>query len=293
MVKYQSKGIVFLSNLAFVTEVIDLLPFYQTHPAPAQINIVEKLQFPMHIHREAELFYQKEGENTVNISGIEHTLKPGELAIAFPNEPHSYDHGEVDRHITLIFDPDFCPDFALVFKHYRPEFPFLDVSDAPPDLRVTLEMLYALCAEGMPDGKLLKGYLSIILFRIMEQLPLLSEENYQKRDLTSKVVSYVMQNYQSPISLDHVAGALGVSKYEISRVFSGKIKMGFNQYLNRMRLEQAVYALVCTELSVTEIAFSCGFESLRTFYRAFSEQYHLSPLAYRKQNLPGNHPSKP
>ncbi len=290
MVKYQSKGKDFLPNIAFWNEVRDLLPFYETHPSPLQLGRGEQLQFPMHMHREVELFYLKAGENTVNFSGIEHTLTGGEIAIAFPNEPHSYHHGIEDKHINFIFDAAFCPDFTRVFKHYRPEFPFLRVEDAAPDLKSTLDLIYSLCEFDKPDDKLLKGYLSAVLFRIMECLPLLSESKFPKKDLTARVVSYVMQNYQNPLSLDQVAAALGVSKYEISRVFSGNIKMGFNQYLNRMRLEQAVYALVSSELSVTEIAFACGFESLRTFYRAFAEQYQMSPLAYRKQHLP--HPSK-
>ncbi len=263
-----------------------MLAFYENHPFQVRLGKGERLEFPMHMHREVEIFYLKEGSNTVNIAGMEHTLQGGELAIAFPGEPHSYSPGDTDKHLDLIFDPGFCPDFASVFKHYRPEMPFLKINAAAPDLKIIFDLLDKVSEIGRPDDKLIKGYLSIILFRIMEQLPLVSLEKDSGRDLTAKVVSHLMQNYQMTLSLESVAASLGVSKYEISRIFSHKIRMGFNQYLNRMRLEQAVYELISSEQSVTEIAFACGFESLRTFYRVFSAQYGMSPLAYRKKHLP-------
>lgn len=260
-----------------------MLPFYENHNQSVQFHRGTKLQFPVHIHRQIELFCLIDGENTIDISGVEHTMSGEEIAIAFPNEPHSYCGGNENvKYLNFIFDPDFCPDFSSVFRHYRPEFPFLKLEDAAPDLKETILLLYRTTESEQPDPRLAKGYLTIILYRIMEQLPLLSEAKAEKRDLTARVISYLMNHYQSGLSLGEVAEALGVSKYEVSRVFSKHIKMSFNQYLNRMRLEQAIYLLTSTEQSVTDIAFSCGFESLRTFYRAFSEQYHLSPLTYRQ-----------
>ena len=260
-------------------------PFYQTHESAIEFSTGDRLQYAMHMHREIELYYLIDGCNTVNFSGIEHTMTSGEIAIAFPNEPHSY-HGDNNaKHLVFIADPDLCPDFSSVFRHYRPEFPFLKTEETSPDLRAVLNILIAMKKDPVPDTKLLKGYLTVILFRIMEQLPLISEQKITKRDLTSKVIYHLMQNYQNSISLESVAEALRVSKYEVSRIFSKQIKMGFNQYLNRMRLEQAVHQLISTEHSVTEIAFSCGFESLRTFYRVFAEQYKVSPLQYRRENM--------
>ena len=260
-------------------------PFYQTHEHAIEFGKGEAMQYPMHMHREIELYCQLSGSNTVNFAGIEHTMTAGEIAIAFPNEPHSYRGESSGRHLTFIADPDFCSDFSSVFRHYRPEYPFLKISETSQDLPMILEFLSGLSTSPAPDVKLLKGYLTVILFRIMEQLPLISEEKLTKRDLTSKVIYHLMQNYQSSISLESVSKALQVSKYEVSRIFSKQIKMGFNQYLNRIRLEQAIYLLTSTERSVTEIAFSCGFESLRTFYRVFAEQYKVSPMHYRKENM--------
>ena len=262
-----------------------MLPFYETHSSSIQIGRGNTLQFPMHIHKEVEIYCLMNGTNTVHFSGIEHTMHAGEIAIAFPNEPHSYRGDADERHISFIFDPELCPDFASIFRHYRPEYPFLNINESASDLDMILKLIDTLPEHPQPDTKLLKGYLTVILFRIMEQLPMMSEQKFAKRDLTSKVVYHLMQNYQNSISLESVAETLGVSKYEVSRVFSNQIKMGFNQYLNSMRLEQAVHLLTATDRSVTDIAFSCGFESLRTFYRVFAKQYHISPLHYRKNNI--------
>lgn len=137
-----------------------MLPFYQTHSAAIQFGKGQGMHFPMHMHKEVELIYVKEGENTVSFSGIEHTLSAGEIAIAFPNEPHAYHSASQELHIDFIFDPELCPDFSAVFRHYRPEYPHLNVNDAAPDLKVILDLLYAGAESGtQPDVKLLKGYL--------------------------------------------------------------------------------------------------------------------------------------
>ena len=54
------------------------------------------------------------------------------------------------------------------------------------------------------------------------------------------------------------------------------------QYLLRHRLRIAVEMLCTTEYSITEIAFSCGFQDASSFSSCFQKQFHVSPRTFRK-----------
>jgi AraC-like DNA-binding protein len=58
--------------------------------------------------------------------------------------------------------------------------------------------------------------------------------------------------------------------------------MGFNAYLKSLRVTAAMRRLAFTNKGMQEIALGCGFESVRTFNRAFSEETGISPSEYRR-----------
>ena len=52
-------------------------------------------------------------------------------------------------------------------------------------------------------------------------------------------------------------------------------------YLSRYRLEKAVSLLRSTSLSVTEVAYACGFSGTSYFCELFRRYYHISPGKFR------------
>ncbi|MBQ8003086.1 MAG: AraC family transcriptional regulator [Clostridia bacterium] len=72
-----------------------------------------------------------------------------------------------------------------------------------------------------------------------------------------------------------------VSKYTLSRLFNTKLKDGFNDYLNSLRVRNAI-ELMETGKSISECAYESGFENLRTFNRAFKKVMGICPSAWRK-----------
>ena len=72
------------------------------------------------------------------------------------------------------------------------------------------------------------------------------------------------------------------SKYYISHLFSMKLKVRFNDYINSLRINDACRQLRQTDKTVTEISECVGFNTLRTFNRAFIKQVGTSPSEYRK-----------
>ena len=86
-----------------------------------------------------------------------------------------------------------------------------------------------------------------------------------------------------------LAEVSGVSEAHFARSFKQAFGIPPHRYLLTRRIEQATTLLRDTELSITEIAFATGWESLGTFGRTFRDITGQSPSALRleaRANLP-------
>jgi AraC-like DNA-binding protein len=101
-----------------------------------------------------------------------------------------------------------------------------------------------------------------------------------------KAIKYLELNYSLPVRLDDVARHLGVSDVHFSRVFNEIVGMNFKAYLNRLRVEKADHRVRATDDPIIEIAYDCGFGSIRTFNRAFLELKGVTPTAQRAKHRP-------
>lgn len=66
------------------------------------------------------------------------------------------------------------------------------------------------------------------------------------------------------------------------RWFKKSLGNSFVTYVNTARVEKACQLLSNSNISITDIAFSVGFESLSHFNRTFLKLKHVSPSQYRK-----------
>jgi AraC-like DNA-binding protein len=83
-----------------------------------------------------------------------------------------------------------------------------------------------------------------------------------------------------------VAERLHVSASHLSRLFHHSAGLPFNEYLTRLRTEQAKKLLLTTSRNVTEIAYDSGFQSISQFNRAFKAVHGVSPRSLRAR-VPG------
>jgi AraC-like DNA-binding protein/ligand-binding sensor protein len=93
--------------------------------------------------------------------------------------------------------------------------------------------------------------------------------------------AYIEGNLADPISLDDVARELHVSTFYFCKMFKKATGLTFTEYLSRTRVERAKNLLLNPHLSVSEIAYSVGFQSLTHFNRRFHEFTGKSPTHFR------------
>jgi AraC-like DNA-binding protein len=93
------------------------------------------------------------------------------------------------------------------------------------------------------------------------------------------------RDYAERLDLDALAGEAGYSKYHFARTFAAAYGETPRAYLTRRRVERAKNLLRTANLSVTEVCFLVGFESLGSFSSLFRRLVGHSPSGYRASSL--------
>ena len=100
-----------------------------------------------------------------------------------------------------------------------------------------------------------------------------------------QIVRYCSSHYKEPLTVSAVAKALYRSQSYISHTFSERLKISFSDYVNSLRLDEAIRLLKLDGLSIEQVAELSGFPTTRTFHRAFRNKYGISPRGYKKSGL--------
>ncbi len=89
------------------------------------------------------------------------------------------------------------------------------------------------------------------------------------------------RNFNTPITIEDLSREVALSPYYLIRAFRRVYKQTPHQYLMAQRIAKAKELLRTTELPVTEICMTVGFESLGSFSTLFRNVVGISPSAYR------------
>ena len=100
-----------------------------------------------------------------------------------------------------------------------------------------------------------------------------------------KMKSYINQHYDdSDLDAKKLSKATGVPIREMGSVFKTATGDSFKSYLNQVRLTEVKRLLVSSDLSISEIAYKCGYNQVPHFNRIFKKATGLSPKQFREEN---------
>ena len=103
-----------------------------------------------------------------------------------------------------------------------------------------------------------------------------------KLEKIAPIVRYVDANYKLPITLEDICTASGYSKFSVCHTFKGVTGATVFDYINYLRIWQAVEELKQHGRVISRIATACGFSSVTYFNRVFKNIMGCSPSVYRK-----------
>ena len=111
---------------------------------------------------------------------------------------------------------------------------------------------------------------------------LLGTEVYRRLCRARELIDHC---YDHPLSLDQISSEACFSRYHFLRLFRQAFNKTPHQYLIQRRIERAKVLLRSRRLSVTDVCFEVGFQSLGSFSSLFRKCVGDAPASYRKREL--------
>jgi len=251
-----------------------------------------------HWHEELEWVYAEHGILHLTVHGRSFTLNPGEFCFINSGELHEIRSIGESLHHSVVFNPDFL-DFALYdacqHNFIRPVtsgkllFPTLYASFTPEDrkqilfhMQEIIKLYHTLPACALLSIKLHILHMIELLFQtdcFLENT--LSSKGKDSLNKLKQVIEYIHQNLAEPISLQTLAEICFMSPNYFCHYFKQEIGKTPIVFINEYRIEKACEMLSESELSVSDISLSVGFDNFSYFIRKFREYKGVTPKKYR------------
>lgn len=102
-----------------------------------------------------------------------------------------------------------------------------------------------------------------------------------KKIVTAKI--FIDENFGDPIDLDLLSREACLSRFHFHRLFTRIYRKTPHQYLTQRRIERARQCLADDDLTISEICYDIGFESIGSFSVLFKKEIGHAPFHYRHQ----------
>ena len=231
-----------------------------------------------HFHNSVELAYVLDGALCATLNGETHTVSSGTMLISSSYAIHSYATPNASYAIIAIIPMAEVPSVRQLLS--RQAFASCICQD---DESGTLRALMRLMADFCPGHTLtMKGLSYAILGQLIDRVGLTEARANHRTAFIRSVLDHLQQHYMEPLSAQQVAEHFGYSRSRFSHLFNEHLGYTLSEYLSSLRCHHAAQLLRETDMPVSDIAMAVGFESLRTFYRAFKNQYEMTPNQYAR-----------
>ncbi len=185
----------------------------------------------------------------------------------------------VDDKVCGDFISDLAEQILVVNDHFKPH---------DGDIINSCNTLFDVMKRGGCYFEVISALYAVFGTIIKDKLYNTSS-NFENSDASKnakikKVLSFIRQNYNTPLTLEKIASFAGMSSKYFCYFFKEMTQKSPINYLNDYRIERAARKLLATDLSVTDIAYSCGFNDLSYFIKTFKAAKGITPYKFRKIN---------
>ncbi len=106
--------------------------------------------------------------------------------------------------------------------------------------------------------------------------------SYRNTQDLNEAIRFIHESYHKPLDLAMVSNHVSLNYAYFSNLFKKNIGKGFAEYLRDVRLDKARRLLAETEHKIVEVAAMVGYESYKSFTRAFRDAMDMQPTEYRQ-----------
>ena len=244
--------------------------------------------FNVHAHREGHLIFHVGGTPAqIDVCDQRWLLAEDSVVAVNPWEPHNFlptDMGNGAIFFVLYVNAEwFAPDAtnSQNLRFGRTHFKRTDALEK--HIRRTAALV---C--GAPSLRSLDCELRQLIDSCYEESWQQSETTQQAPNAAitdfrvRKSIKLMSESPGAEIELDSIARASGLSRPHFYRLFRTQTGVTPHLYMNTLIMEQALDALVATEVPIADISFDLGFTSQSGFTRFFAANVGMAPTDYRR-----------
>ena len=133
-----------------------------------------------------------------------------------------------------------------------------------------------------PENELLQQSLILELIYAIHS-PTMASQSKGVNKAIEKAINYIKSNLSSELSLEKVANEIKFSPSYFHKLFKASTGKPLHQYIEALRIEKATNFLITTEMTLTEIAYECGFSSQSYFSYTFKRHTGMTPRVYARK----------
>jgi len=249
-----------------------------------------------HFHPEMELVYVNKGQGKRHIGNHLSYFNNSQLLLIGANLPHN---GFTDRLTTngsetlIQFKEDFLGENFFDIPEMKGVKELFERSKKGILFGIKTKQKLGRKIEKLADKE---GFKKIIVF--LEVLHILSKsEDYtilnadgyafetelQDSSKLDKIYKHINENFKEHISLDEISDVANMTMQAFCRYFKKVTGKTFTKLVNEYRVVHATKLLSESQMSITDIAYECGFNNFSHFNKLFKEVTGKSASMYRKE----------
>lgn len=253
----------------------------------------------LHHHDFYEIYFFISGEVNYLIESRNYELKPGDILLISPLElhhPHLLPQNQNSPYERIVLwinriyleelsspESDLSKCFDVKDKNHT-NLLRLEEHDRAIFSALTEELLEENAQNQFGEDLAAKSLITQILIRLNRCL-LKERKTPKTMDQSERIIfdilKYINENLSNEISLDDLSSRFFISKYHLSREFRRLVGTSVYRYIIQKRLLTAKQLMISGE-SPTGVSVACGFGDYSSFYRAFKEEYGISPKNFIK-----------
>lgn len=277
-----------------------VLPFQIPKPTNDALIYQEDHEFvfydKLHQHEEIQLSFIAEGSGTLIIGDTISQYQKGDVLVIDGNLPHVFKSDvsteQKSLMLTLFFTHDgFGSHFFELeeLSETRSFFRKIENGFRVTSHKIGLKQAFESLA-GQSKLERFTTFLSILKLLSKAKKESLSSYVYKKQYSVDEgkrmrdVMSYTMEHFHESISLDQISGIASMTKNAFCKYFKKRTNKTYVRFLNELRIEHACKVIRNQpELSISVVAFDCGFGNVSNFNRKFKGIKGMSPSQFRSQ----------
>ncbi len=252
---------------------------------------------PWHHHPEYELILILGSRGTRFMGDSIADFKETELILIGPNLPHFWKEdtrniNKTAEAFVLHFSVDFLGKDFFNLPETKKIKQLLDKARLGLKFHVDSESSLVKAIKSLHEKKDFDKMLALLqllnnmgTYKKFEQLSSPGFANFiteQKSNRINKIFEYSITNFKEAIKLDTVAAMINMSKPSFCRFFKKSTGKAYFDFIKELRIGYACKLLQESNMSIIQICFECGYESISNFNRQFKEIINETPFKYRQ-----------